>query len=87
MLVRPNLRKLHGFPIAAVETVLTDIGQHAVVLTPVFVLRAFDPGDQLLWDLLATMPDVRLITGDKLFPRDIGMHTRVISAADFVAGR
>ena len=34
VLVRPSLRKLHGLTVAEVETVLTDIAQHAIVLAP-----------------------------------------------------
>ena len=35
VLVRPGLRKLHGLTVAEVETLLTDIAQHAIVLAPV----------------------------------------------------
>jgi len=30
MLVRPGLRKLHGLSVIEVETILTDIAQHAI---------------------------------------------------------
>ena len=30
VLVRPNLRKLHGLTVAEVETILTDLPQHAI---------------------------------------------------------
>ena len=35
VLVRPNLRKLHGLTVAEVETLLADLAQHAIVLAPV----------------------------------------------------
>jgi predicted nucleic acid-binding protein len=69
-----------------VETVLIDIAQHAIVLTPVCATSAPDPGDQLLWDLLAARADLLLVTGDKLLLGDAGMKGRVISPHAFVAG-
>ena len=87
VLVRPNLRKLHGLTVAEVEAILTDIAQHAIVLAPVAGPPAPDPGDQLLWGLLAARADLLLVTGDKLLLRDAGMHGRVISPQAFVAGK
>ncbi|MCZ4315582.1 PIN domain-containing protein [Comamonadaceae bacterium G21597-S1] len=86
VLVRPRLRKLHGLAVAEVEAVLTDIAQHAIVLAPVVAPPAPDPGDQLLWGLLAARADLMLVTGDKLLLRDAGMQGRVISPQTFVAG-
>ena len=85
-LVRPALRKLHGLTVAEVEAILTDLAQHAIVLAPVAAPPAPDPGDQLLWELLAARADLVLVTGDKLLLRDAGMHGRVISPQAFVAG-
>ncbi len=86
VLVRPPLRKLHGLTVAEVESVLTDVAQHAIMLTPVAAPPAPDPGDQLLWELLAARADVLLVTGDKLLLRDANMRGRVISPLEFVAG-
>lgn len=86
VLVRPGLRKLHGLAVADVETLLTDIAQHAIVLAPVATTPAPDPGDQLLWELLAARSDLRLVTGDKLLQRHAGMRGRVLSPGEFVAG-
>jgi predicted nucleic acid-binding protein len=85
VLVRPRLCKLHGLSIAEVETVLVDLAQHAVVIEPVATGPAPDPGDQLLWELLAARADLRLVTGDKLLLRDAGMRGRVISPQVFLA--
>ena len=87
VLVRPNLRKLHGLTIAEVEAILTDIAQHAIVLAPVVAPPAPDPGDQLLWGLLAARADLLLVTGDKLLLRDAGMHGRVMTPQAFVSGK
>lgn len=46
VLVRPALRKLHGLTVAEVETLLTDIAQHAIVLPPGVGSPAPDPADQ-----------------------------------------
>jgi putative PIN family toxin of toxin-antitoxin system len=86
VLVRPSLRKLHGLTISEVETILTDLAQHAIVLAPVAAPTAPDPGDQLLWDLLAAKRDLVLVTGDKVLLNDAGMRGRVISPRAFVAG-
>ena len=86
VLVRAKLRKLHGLTIAEVETILTDLAQHAIVLAPVAASPAPDPGDQLLWDLLAARADLVLVTGDKLLVQDAGMQGRVVSPYAFIAG-
>jgi putative PIN family toxin of toxin-antitoxin system len=88
VLVRPVLRKLHGLTVAEVETLLTDLAQHAIVLVPdseAAASRAPDPGDQFLWCLLAARPDLLLVTGDKLLLQDAGMRGRVMSPTAFVA--
>lgn len=86
VLVRTRVRKLHGLTVAEVETILTDLAQNAIVLTPVVAAPAPDPGDQLLWDLLAARTDMLLVTGDKLLLQDAGMRGRVISPQAFVDG-
>ncbi len=85
VLVRPRLRKLHRLTVAEVESVLTDIVQHAIVLATAASPRAPDPGDQFLWDLLSARADLMLVTGDKLLLRDASMRGRVISPEAFVA--
>ena len=84
VLVRPRLVKLHGLTVEEVETVLADLAQHAIVLVPAAAPPAPDPGDQLLWELLAAKADLLLVTGDKLLLRDAGMRGRVISPQVFV---
>ena len=85
VLVRPALRKLHGLTVAEVEIILTDLAQHAIVLTPVAAPPAPDPGDQLLWELLAARADLVLVTGDKLLLQQSGAKGRVLSPREFVS--
>lgn len=86
VLVRSGLRKLHGLTVTEVETLLTDIAQHAIVLAPGAGSPAPDAGDQLLWDLLAAKPDLLLVTGDKALQRDAAMRSRVLSPQAFADG-
>jgi len=86
VLVRPGLRKQHGLTISEIETLLTTVAQHAIVLEPATAVPAPDPGDQLLWDLLAARPDLILVTGDKRLIQDPGMSGRVITPSAFLAG-
>ncbi len=86
VILRPSLRKLHGLTAAAVDAILTDIAQHAILLAPVAAPPAPDAGDQLLWELLSARADLRLVTGDKLLLRDPGMHGRVLTPQAFVSG-
>jgi predicted nucleic acid-binding protein len=86
VLLRPGLRKLHGLSVAAVESILVELAQNAAVLVPATGPAAPDPGDQLLWDLLATRGDLVLVTGDKRLLRDAVMQGRVVSAQAFVEG-
>ena len=74
----------HGL-FAEVETILTDIALHAIVLSPVPGPDAPDPGGQLLWDLRVARADLMLVTGDKRLLRDAVMQGRVLSPQEFVA--
>lgn len=87
VLLRPKLCQRHGLSVAEIEVILTDIARHAIVLAPLTALEsqvAPDAGDQFLWDLLATRPDLKLVTGDKLLLQDPAMQQRVMSPQTFV---
>ena len=86
VLMRPRLCKLHGLSEAEIDLILMDIARHGIVLTPVWTAQtplAPDPGDQFLWDLLATRADLVLVTGDKLLLQDEAMQQRVILPQTF----
>lgn len=84
VLARPKVRILHGLSNGEIETILTALAQHAIVMAPVAAARAPDRGDQLLWDLLAARKDLLLVTGDKRLIQDVTMRGRVISPAVFI---
>ena len=71
-----------------IDVILMDIARHAIVLAPIETAQAPvapDPGDQFLWNLLATRADLVLVTGDKLLLKDALMQSRVILPQTFVA--
>jgi predicted nucleic acid-binding protein len=67
-MLRPKIAARHGLLADEVDTILTDIARHAVMLQPgpsaPNHAKGPDPGDQMLWDLLALRPDLVLVTGD-----------------------
>jgi len=89
VLARPNVCRLHGLAAEAVAELLAVIARHATVLAPAVAPAvapaAPDPGDQMLWELLAARADLVLVTGDKRLLRDRGMRGRVISVEAFLA--
>ena len=86
VLVRPALHRQHGLTATEIDALLTDIAQHAIVLTPATGSRPPDPGDQLLWDLLATRTALVLVTCDRALSADAKMQSRVLCPRDFVEG-
>lgn len=86
VLHRPRLRKLHSLTAAEIDELLIDIAHNAIVLVPSAGSPAPDPGDQLLWDLLAARSDLILVTGDKALQGANPDGLRVVSPAQFVAG-
>lgn len=86
VLLRPHLTKLHGLIETQIDAVLTELVQHAVVLTPP-AQQAFlapDPGDQFLWNLLAMRTDLVLVSGDKRLLNTPDMAHRVVMPSAFV---
>lgn len=82
VLLRPKLAKPHGLAPEQIDTVLTDLARHAIVLSPPAnqaAAPAPDPGDQFLWNLLALRADLILVTGNKRLLDDAAMQPRVIS--------
>lgn len=84
VLLRPRLARHHGLTAAQIEAVVAGVALHAIRLTPTKGPPAPDRGGQHLWDLLATRPELHLVTGDRRLLDDAAMTGRVLSPADFV---
>jgi predicted nucleic acid-binding protein len=85
VLGRPALHRLHALDGAALDGLVADIARHAIVVEPTACAPAPDPGDQMLWELLAARADLVLVTIDKLLLRDRAMRGRVITPQAFLA--
>lgn len=85
VLNRPKLRKRHGLSRREIESLLVALAEIAIVLEPVTGPKAPEPGDQHLWDLLASRDDLCLVTGDALLIRARNPPSPVLSPADFIA--
>ncbi|MHB8255578.1 MAG: PIN domain-containing protein [Acidiferrobacter sp.] len=81
---RPALCKAHGLSAGEIDMILIDLAQRAIVLTPVTAPPAPDPGDQHLWELLASREETILITGDKVLQQERTLGHRVFSPTTFV---
>jgi len=86
VLARPKLRKLHGLSDADIDVLLIELSHHAIVLQPISAPPAPDPGDQLLWELLAVRPDLVLVTGNKLLLQSKTQAGRIITPHVFCDG-
>ena len=80
VLGRPKLLKRLGLTLDKVDTLVASIAARAVHVEPVAAPPAPDPGDQLLWELLAARADLWLVTGDRALLDDRAMRGRVVSS-------
>lgn len=84
VLNRPKLRKRHGLDRREIESLLVALAENAIVLEPASGPKAPEPGDQHLWNLLASHEGLCLVTGDTLLLRNRNPPAPVFSSADFV---
>lgn len=81
VLLRPAIAALHRLGPGEVEDLVAEIAASAVVVDPLVVgAVAPDPRAQHLFDLLATRPELRLITSDQLLLEHLP-HDRVTTPA------
>ena len=65
VLRRPAITRLHGLADDEVARLLTVLAANAMWREPAATAFAPDPGDNHLWELLASWPESRLVTGDR----------------------
>jgi putative PIN family toxin of toxin-antitoxin system len=85
VLSRPPLRKLHGLADESLQALVDRLERHADVIEPGAAAPAPDPGDQMLWELLAARAELVLVTSDKLLLRDRRMRGRIITPQAYLA--
>ena len=85
VLSRPALHRLHALDGEEIDALVAGIERHAIVVEPAASAPAPDPGDQMLWELLAARSDLVLVTSDRLLLRDRAMRGRVITPQAFLA--
>lgn len=84
VLNRPSLRQRHGLSHEDVESLLVTLARDAVVLEPAAGPIAPDPGDQHLWNLLASHDRLCLVTGDKLLLQHRPAPAPMLTPAEFM---
>ena len=86
VLLRPKLLRLHGLDEKQIDQLLTEITANAIwrEAPTETAEHAPDPGDEHLWQLLATEPSAALITGDRLLSEHPPTYHAVLSPANFV---
>lgn len=84
VLNRRSLQQCHGLAEAEVESLLLALAQHAIALEPGSGPTAPDPGDQFLWNLLASHEALCLVTGDKLLLQHQPAPAPVLLPAEFI---
>jgi uncharacterized protein len=85
VLMRPVPRRLHAMSVIEIDRMLAAFAQNAIMLAAAAGPTAPDPGDQLLWNLLAARPDVVLVTQDAMLLADAAMRGRVVTPGTFLA--
>lgn len=84
ILLRPAIQQLHKLTEDEVDVILETIAVNAILREPIAAPEhAPDHNDQHLWDLLISLKEAVLITGDKLLLANPPASARVISAQSF----
>ena len=83
VLRRPGLVRLHGLTDEELDRLLADLVANAMWRAPAAAGDAPDTGDQHLWALLASHPQRRLVTGDRLLLENPPGGVSVIAPRSF----
>ena len=84
VLRRPRLVRLHGLTDDEIDRLLTDLVANGIWRQPVASGDAPSAGDAHLWALLATQPQAKLVTGDRLLFENPPTGASVTSPRHFV---
>lgn len=86
VLLRPKLMRLHGLQEEQIDHLLTELTGNAIWRDTVVVAadQAPDAGDRHLWNLMATVPEAILVTGDRLLLESPPVGRSVILPASCV---
>ena len=85
VLLRPKLQRRHLQDDEKVDAFIAQITAGAIRIETQPGPKAPDPGDQMLWDLLASRADLQLVTGDRLLLKNGRMLGRVLTPEAFAA--
>ena len=83
VLLRPKLQRRHLQDDEKVDAFIAQITAGAIRIETQPGPKAPDPGDQMLWDLLASRADLQLVTGDRLLLKNSRMLGRVLTPEAF----
>jgi putative PIN family toxin of toxin-antitoxin system len=85
VLLLPRIRELHRLETEEIDRILTDIVANAVIREPATTSEsAPEPGDQHLWNLIASEPGTVLVTGDQRLLSRPPKGSSVLSPATFL---
>jgi predicted nucleic acid-binding protein len=84
VLFRPKIQRLHGLTTTEVDTILTKMTTNGLVKEPGGTqAKGLDPCDLHIWQLLETVSNAMLVTGDQALRKFLIKTTPVFSPQEF----
>jgi uncharacterized protein len=85
VLLRPKIQHLHGLTETEIDTILTKITANGLVKEPGGTqVKGLDPGDVHIWQLLKSVSNAMLVTGDQALRKFLIKTTPVFSPQEFI---
>jgi uncharacterized protein len=88
VLLRPKVQRLHGLTGTEVDAILTKITTNGLVKDPGGTqnqAKGLDPGDVHIQQLLETVSNAMLVTGDQALQTFLLTTTQVLSPQEFIS--
>ena len=86
VLLRPTIQRLHGLTSPEVDTILTKVTSNGLVKEPKGTeVKGMDPGDLHIRQLLESVPNAMLVTGDQALRKFLIKTTPVFSPQEFIS--